>query len=816
MKANIFFKLSLFVFVILISSLLLVSCSSSKIERILPGKYESHIQLPNGWRLTPIGEHISIGEFPLNAIVIENEKYLITSNSGTKENSLSVIDLERREEVQRLILEETWRGLAYDNLSNKLFVSGGNKNLIYIFKFENEKLTLLDSIIIGNIYPKEKISITGLDFSPKFKLLFAGTREDSSVYVISTENNQVIKRIKLDHKIYDVCVIEEFNYMIASLWSGSSIAIIDLSTLEEVKRIKTGQHPSELIYDEKHKRIFTANANENSVSVINLNELRENERLNVSLNTEVPPGSTPNALALDKNRSQLFIANADNNYVCIYDVSNLNHSKVIGFIPTGWYPTAVKYISKLDEIIVINGKGLSSQPNPKGPDPTNKEQYTTEQYIGWLFKGSVSFIKYPNEEQLSKYSQMVYKNSPYTQTKKIEKTHNLFSLTYGSKKSERIKYIFYVIKENRTYDQIFGDIKKGMGDSSLCIFPYQITPNHHKLAEEFVLFDNFYVDAEVSADGHNWSTAAYATDYTEKLWPVLYGGRGGSYDFEGGVPAARPYSGYIWNLVINAGLRLRNYGEFVQKNSDGTYSARDEDLNNFTCRTFPGYDLSISDLIRFEKWKKDFQILLENDSIPNFSIVRLPNDHTAGTRIGSLTPQAYVAQNDYALGLLVEEISKSKIWKESVIFVVEDDAQNGSDHIDAHRSILLVISPYVKRGIVDHNMYSTSSVLKTIELILGLPPLTQFDISANPISYPFTDKEDLTPYTAISPLIDINETNKADAYKSERCAEFDLTREDAIPDIEFNEIIWKAIRGRDSEMPAPVRSAFVRIIEKEN
>ena len=340
-------------------------------------------------------------------------------------------------------------------------------------------------------------------------------------------------------------------------------------------------------------------------------------------------------------------------------------------------------------------------------------------------------------------------------------------------RSDKIKHVFYIIKENRTYDQVFGDVKEGNGDSALCFFPEKITPNQHKLAEEFTLYDNFYDDAEVSASGHNWSTAAYATDYVEKLYPNNYSGRGQQYNFEGGSPIDAPSSGYIWNNVVNHHLSMRNYGEFTNEilsNKNVTYVGADSDLNIYTSHIYPCWDLNISDVYRYDQWAKEFDEYVKGDSLPDFSIMRLPNDHTAGTRKGSLTPKAYVASNDYAVGLVVQKISESKYWNSSIIFILEDDAQNGFDHVDAHRSTLLVISPYIKRHFVDHTMYSTSSVLKTIELTLGLPPMTQFDLSATPILFSISDSADFNSFKVIQPEIDINEKNTADAYDSKKAA----------------------------------------------
>lgn len=823
MKANIYCKVFLRSFVWLISFFVVIfaGCSTTKISKerdiILPGQYQNYTLLPNGWRLTPIGESIAIGEFPLNMIITKDERFAITSNSGTAEHSLSLINLETNKEIQRVVLDKTWRGLAFNSDESVLYASGGNNNLIYIIRFDDGNLSLIDSLSLGAPYPKENISVTGIDLLDQRNILLAVTKENNFLYVIDLNSKSIIEQMNIGEKCFDIVVDEKEEFAYISLWSGSSIAVIDLHDFSIKEKIKVGDHPCELLLSKRSPRLFVTNANNNSVSVVDLIQHKETERLISSLTYNAPYGSTPNAITFNTDESLLFVANADNNYLAVFDIHETNNSKIEGFIPTGWYPTSVKYLINSNELIVANAKGLSSQANPEGPVPTDKDRYISRQYIGILFKGTITKFSLPSDEKLHELSYLVYQNTPYISKPNTTISNQaVISSEHNSVRSDKIKYIFYVIKENRTYDQIFGDLPQGNGDTSICIFPRKVTPNHHSLAEEFVLFDNFYVDAEVSADGHNWSTAAYATDYVEKNWPTLYGNRGGTYDFEGGVPIAAPSSGYIWDNVINNGLSYRNYGEYVERYSDNPdrYRARDEYLRPYTCEEFPGYDLSISDIHRFEKWSEDFDLLLEKDSVPNLSIIRLPNDHTAGTRAGSLTPTAYVAQNDYALGLIVDKISKSKIWNESIIFILEDDAQNGSDHVDAHRSILLAISPYIKRNFVDHTMYSTSSVLKTIELILGLQPMTQFDLSATPIIHPFSNTPNFTLYDVIAPKVDLNETNQADAYGSKRSEEMNLTREDAIPDIEFNEIIWKAIRGVGSEMPAPVRSAFVKVSEK--
>ncbi|HZH97146.1 MAG TPA: alkaline phosphatase family protein, partial [Flavisolibacter sp.] len=365
-------------------------------------------------------------------------------------------------------------------------------------------------------------------------------------------------------------------------------------------------------------------------------------------------------------------------------------------------------------------------------------------------------------------------------------------------------------KENRTYDQVLGDMPEGNGDTSLVLFGEKITPNQHKLAREFVLLDNFYVDGEVSADGHNWSTSAGATDYLEKNWPTSYGGRGGEYDGEGTRAVANPKGGFIWDYCKRAGVSYRTYGEFADN-----YKANIPVLEGNFCPYFTSWDETVRDTVRFYQWRREFDSLVAANSLPKFNSLRFINDHTEGSSVGRPTPFAHVADNDLAVGLFVEHLSKSPVWKESVVFIVEDDAQNGPDHVDAHRSTAYVAGPFVKRGFVDHTMYSTSSMLRTMELILGLPPMSQYDAAATPMWRSFTATPDLSPFVALPANVDLNEKNKATTASARLSETFDFSKEDLIPDMVFSEVIWKAIKGEHSVMPAPRRSAFVKLVDEE-
>jgi YVTN family beta-propeller protein len=792
-------------------------CTPSR-PTLLPGRLpDGRVRLPNGWMLSPAGTHLQVGELPLNMDLTPDERYLFVTNDGTAEQTISIIDLETWSVTQTLPLSKSWLGLRLYGNGSRLLASGGNDNRIDVYSFADGHASLVDSIVIGAAWPKEKIWIAGIDVDEPRGIAYATAKENNSLYAIELAKKQVIRRIRLSAKPY-TCLVSQVNPIVyVSLWGGSAVTLLDRSTLDTVATIRVGEHPSDMVETPDGNRLFVANANHNTVSIIDVAQRKILETVSTALVADAPNGSTPNALAVNADATRLFVANADNNYLAVMDIATWGRTHSLGFIPTGWYPTSVKVMKKRSVILVASAKGLSSRPNPLGPNPTKTNP--DEEYIGSMFKGVVSRIDVPGTEQLAAFTSNVYANSPYTQLKKKNlpdaSDRNPIPALVGA--PTPIKYVFYIIKENRTYDQVFGDMEKGNGDPSLCLFPDSVTPNHHALVRQFVLLDNIYADAEVSADGHNWSMGAYATDYVEKTWPTRYGGRGGEYDYEGGNPIVYPSAGYLWNNCQRNGVSFRTYGEFASnpgKPGDSA-TASDPSLAGHVAPFYKAWDLGYSDVNRVRAWMKEFDAFEKNGDLPRFQVFHLPNDHTSGTSTGSLTPRAYVAQNDLALGMLVERISHSRFWKESAIFVIEDDAQNGPDHVDAHRTVALVISPYCRHGATDSELYSTSSMVRTIELILGLPPLSQFDASSTPMFSSFTAEPDGTPYTARPARVDVNETNLAGAYGQEQSDRMNFTRQDAAPDIELNEIIWKSIRGDHSSVPAPVRSAFVQILEAQ-
>jgi YVTN family beta-propeller protein len=785
----------------------------------IPGTTQNNtVLLPNGWKLSPAGKSIPLGDLPLNMVISNNKKYAAVTNNGQSIQTIDLIDLKNEKKIDTIIIPKSWYGLAFSSNDKYIYASAGNDNQINKYAIQSGKLSMTDSFILGKPWPVA-ISPAGIAVDDqKFNQLYVVTKEDSALYVFSLKTKQVIRKIKLGSEAYACLLSPDKSRLYISAWGREAVIIYDIRSGSIKKEIPVGSNPNDLCITKNGHTLFVSNANDNSVSVIDCRKEQVIETLNCALYPNAPSGSTPNGLALNEEQNTLYIANADNNCLAVFDVSNPGKSFAKGFIPVGWYPTAVKVAN--NRIYVCNGKGLSSMANPLGPNPASRRQVVIDhqgdstrpravQYIGGLFTGTLSIMTVPNKQELAAYSKQVYENVPYSKEKELHaagESGNPIPMKVGD--PSPIKYVFYIIKENRTYDQVLGDMPEGNGDTSLVLFGERITPNQHALAREFVLLDNFYVDAEVSADGHNWSMGAYATDFMEKNWPTRYGQRGGSgRDDLGKRKIANNRDGFIWDHCARHNVSFRTYGEFADANSNPNIPV----LEGHTAKFKLGS--SIRDTSRIYQWMQDFDSLVAVNAVPQFNTIRLSNDHTEGMRLGRPTPYAHVADNDLAVGMMIEHLSKSPIWSQSAVFILEDDAQNGPDHVDAHRSTAYLISPYVKRHYVDHTMYSTSGMLRTMELILGMPPMTQYDAAATPMWKSFTAFPNLKIFSHVPAKVDLNDVNKRHNELAKRSEAFDWTKVDAVPDLLFNDIIWEGLKG--TKAPKPVRAAFVNTNLKE-
>lgn len=774
------------------------------------------VSLPNGWQLTPVGKILHLGDLPLNIAVSPDKNLAAVTNNGQSTQSIDLIDLKKGIVVDSVLIGKSWLGLTFSGDGKSLYASGGNDNFIIRYAIRKNELINTDTIRLGKPWP-EKISVAGIAVDDSKKLLYAVTKENDTLYSIDLVTKNIVSQHPLGGEGYACILSPDKKTLYASCWGCDKVIIFDTYLQKITGSIPVGDNPNDMCISSNGNYLFVANANDNNVSVIDTKQKKVIETLNSALYPDAPSGSTTNSVALSSNEKTLYVANADNNCLAVFDVSAPGKSRGKGFIPTGWYPTCVRVAR--NKILVSNGKGMTSLANPYGPNPTRRgeevvyqergrEHKIKVQYIGGLFKGTMSIIETPDEARLGLWSKAVYSNTPYTKDKEL-KSESIAGNPVPQKVGDPspIKYVFYIIKENRTYDQVLGDMNEGNGDPNLVLFGENISPNHHAIAREFVLLDNFYVNGEVSADGHNWSMSAYATDYLEKNWPTSYGGRGGSYPGEGAREIANSKL-FFWDQCKSHGVSYRTYGEFVSDEGPSIPALKDH-----YCRSFTPWNQRVRDTVRFRQWKHDFDSLLAVNAVPRFNTLRFINDHTEGLSLDKPTPFAHVADNDLAAGMFLDYLSHSPIWKESLVITVEDDAQNGPDHVDAHRSVALIAGGFVKQGFVDHTPYTTTSLIRTMELILGLPPMTQYDAASNSLWRCFNNTPDHQPYSFKSIHVDLNDKNKAENQWQAMSETFDFSVEDRVNDFDFNEVIWRAVKGLDSPCPPSVRAAFLTTVD---
>ena len=779
------------------------------------------VSLPNGWKLSSAGKSFGLGDLPLNIAVSNSKKFVAVTNNGVSAHSIMLIDVKSERVIDSVIIPKAWYGLAFSPDDQFLYAAGGHDNKIVRYEIIQNKLNKKDEIVLGAVWPN-RIAPSGITFDAKRQKIYVVTRDNRSLYMIDAKTQKIDKQFGLDGEAYMSAMSTDSKELYISCWGCDHVLVFDLNMQAWKAPIKVGDNPNEMLVSPNGQQLYVCNANDNTVSVINLKTKKVIETLDVALYPNSPSGSTTNGLAMDPVKKSLYIANADNNCLAVFDVSTPGKSVPKGFIPVGWFPTNVKFIN--NKIWVTNGKGNTSLANPYGPRPIkNGEEVILHgadvnapkevQYIGSMFKGTMSVIARPAEKDLQGYSKAVYRNASYSPTKSdlADKEAPGFPIPMKMGQKSPIKYVFYVIKENRTYDQVLSDVKGGNGDTTLLLFGRKYTPNQHAIAEKFVLLDNFYVDSEVSADGHQWSMGAYATDYMEKSWPTSYGGKGGGIYGEPEKNVVLNKSGYIWDLCNRYGVTFRTYGEFVT-NGKATIPVLDKHFHP----TFPSYSLAIMDTTRLRIWKTEFETMVKENRVPQFNTLRLGNDHTEGLRIGRPTPYAHVADNDYAVGLLIETLSKSPIWNETAVFILEDDAQNGADHVDAHRSTAYVAGGFVKRNYVDHTAYSTSSMLRTMELILGLSPMSQYDAAAMPMWRSFDSVAKPSDFKAITPNVDLRTKNVVRNEWQRRSELFNFEKEDTNNDVAFNLVLWHGLKGDKIPFPGPTRAAFVYPIIKKD
>jgi YVTN family beta-propeller protein len=705
----------------------------------------------------------------------------------------------------------------------------------------------------------------GMAIAPDGQRLFVALNLANELAEIDLAQRKVVRRTPVGNAPYDVQLLGDKVYVsnlagrrpragdpvgpsgrgrpvkvdARNIAAEGSVSVVDWKQGRAIKEIVVGRYAAGLALSPDGRYLAVANANSDTVSVIETSRDEVVETISTRPHAKLPFGSAPNCLVFSADGRELFVANGTNNAVAVVSFDP-RRSALKGCFPTGWYPGSLVLDRARNMLFVANVKGVGSRDTFWQGDRLVKG----EQVFGFNshdYLGSISMVPVPDDALLRQQTAVVLANN---RTDEIFAAHSAPRPGQAPRPvPERhgepsvFKHVLYIIKENRTYDQVLGDVKRGEGDPSLCIFGREVTPNHHRLAEEFVLLDNFYCSGVLSADGHQWTDEAYVTDYIEKA----FGGFPRSYPYDGDDALAYAPSGFIWDAALARHKTLRIYGEFVEATirwKDGrrrkpTFldcyrdylagnqaieirgAATIKTLEPHLCPTFIGFPGTVSDAYRASEFIKELKAFERQGDLPALSIMLLPNDHTAGTKPGMPVPEAAVADNDLALGRIVEAISRSRFWKDTCIFVVQDDPQNGFDHIDGHRTVALVVSPYTKRHVVDSTNYNQTGMVRTIELLLGLGPLNQLDASATPMRSCFASEPDFTPYKALPNNIPLDRMNPSLAdirdarqlHWAQMSLEEDFDEVDEADEDTLNRILWFAARGRDDTYPAWAVSA---------
>jgi YVTN family beta-propeller protein len=780
-----------------------------------------------GYRVTPAGDQTRLGNLPLNAVLHPDGRHLLVTNNGQGVQSLQVVDTDTNRVTQTLPFpspESLYIGLAWSPDGRTAYASAAANSKIRVLSFADGKLTEGTPITLPTKTPDGK-AITlfpaGLDVTPDGKKLVVADQLGNAVTVADTATRQT-QTVAAGHRPVWVTLSTDGRTAYVSNQGGDSVDVIDVSGDAPVVsgQIKVGLHPNKTVLSADGKTLYVANGDADTVSEVDLAAKLVSRTFSLAPYKDAPVGSNPTGLALDGEGKRLFVTNSGNNDISLID---LEKGKTDGFIPTAWYPSSVTWDD--GRLHVTNAKGLGAGPNngPGYPNPESTTPRSPDQYAGSMIPGTLSSLDVPDRGELKKFTRQVEKNNA-----PVEADGEIVPRRPGDKTP--IKHVIYLVKENRTYDQVLGSLGKGNGDPSLNLFGDESAPNTRELARRFTTIDNFYADAEVSANGWNWVAQANSNPYAEQMWPANYSGRKAPYPSENNNPenaAQNPENSYLWQRFDKAGVSFANFGFYVGRTSD-KFNAADPVLNAQTDHDFQGYDLGCPDSTgtftpkktncltpRVDQWLKSLRSYEATGEMPTVQFVRLGNDHTSGTSPGQPTPKAMVADNDYALGRMVDAVSHSEFWKDTVILVTEDDAQNGPDHVDAHRTLALAISPYTQTGKVDSTFYSTASMVRTVGLFAGIGPLTQFDDYSTPMSASFASRPNHQPYSVIQPTYPMTTVNAANAPMASISAMQDLTKEDQIDEKTFNEAIWKSVHGADAVMPAPKYDVMGNTAAKE-
>ena len=805
--------------VLLLALAALVGSQPAPPERVGPVAGGGFL-LNSGWVVRPAGKQVPLDTLPMSTALSPDKKYLLVLHCGYRPPSISVLDAVSGNAISSTRVPDAWLGLTISPKGDRVYVGGGAQGAVFEFAFADGRLTAARSFPVVKEQRRPRDFIGDVTFDPEGHLLYAADLTYNTVAVINPQSGLVLGMHPTGRRPYRILFHPDGKSYFVTNWADGTLGHYNAADGAPLARVPLGAHPTDMVWRAGASantaegeptwaaRLFVAAANTNNVYTVAVSEakdLRVIETINLAMTPRQPVGMTPSALALSPDGNRMYVACSDANAAAVVDISG-PRSDVAGFIPAGWYPTAVTALPS-GTLVVLNGKGVRSYANPKALEPTEHGAVVHvgipgDQYVGFMQTGTASWIAPFSYRQLQAWTKEALEDSPYRDDK-LDEPDPL----------PPIQHVIYIVKENRTYDQVLGDMKQGNGDSSLTLFDEKITPNEHKLASDFVLLDNFYVNADVSAEGHNWSTAAISPDYVVKLWPNNYANRGKVYDFEEQDPASYPPAGYLWTNASQRGVAIRNFGYMVNNQKGAApgpgekiTGVRDQVLAKVTNHDYPGFDLDYPDVERAKTFIAELGEYEKSGKMPGLIVMRLGNDHTNGAQAGKIAPLSAVADNDYALGMIAEAVSKSQFWPTTAIFVLEDDAQNGPDHVDSHRSPAWVISPYVKRHTVNSTMYNTTSVLRTIEFILGLNPMTHFDAGARPMTSVFQKTADAAPYIAEKPRISLTERNPPRTRAAEEAKAMVFDEADENDDFALNDDLWRAVKG--TAPPPPVRSYF--------
>jgi YVTN family beta-propeller protein len=778
----------------------------------VPGKNGPNTLLVSGWKTTPAGRQLASGDMILSGQVSPDGKLFAFTNTGYTHHALHIVDLATEKEIATFPMEQAWSGLAFSPKGDRIYVSNGagyKASDIQIFdRWDNAgwKEARVGYTLYGAV--KDQTAVAWLGASPDGSLLYALNNSDQQLYIIDTHGGRAVARLRVgDHPISARLSKDGRTLYVANLGSAN-VAVVDVRDSGQPKivgTLATDPHPNDVALT-PDGRLLVSCGNTNNVIAFDVKTRQRLEVISTALGPKAPAGSTPNSLTLSPDGKRLYVANADNNSVSVIDVEDRGKSRPLGFVPTGWYPTLVTTTADGKRIVVGSGKGNGTGPNLVRRPIDQTAPVLSFQHHGNQLNGLISFIDTPDADRLSTYTKQVYDNARYHDTL-LESSEAAATSIIPTKVGEGspIKHVLFIMKENRTYDQVFGDLKQGNGDPSLTLFGRDVTPNQHALAEQFVLLDNLYCSGEVSQDGQPWTTSAYATDFTQRAWTLSYSKHGALVTGGGISEQSTPY---IWELARAHGLKVMTFGMGNRRGVADVRSTRfdRQNLDPMVEQRPAGSEMPrLRDYMRADRFVEEFEEMDRQGAVPNFMFMSLGENHTSGTTPGAYTPKAQVASNDVAVGKIVESITRSRAWPEFAIFIIEDDAQNGPDHVDSHRTAGLVISPYVKRGVVDSEMYSTVSMLRTVELLLGLPPMTQHDAAAPPMVHSFMAKPDLSGFKALAAHIDLMTKNPPQGYGAATSARMDFREYDRIDEDALNRILWHSIKGADVPYPAPMR-----------